>query len=235
MFNTGRFNLLPFNVRAQSLPDIAYAARMEARFHNATAHGENVFLEASVLAAFLAEGTVSAGVFALAEWVGAFGADAKVKSDHYEAPQMTEGFAGVFWLGENMDVSSRMLETMARDLWMSHNTGFGMAAAGVVNAYAYVSKKVYATDIRMSAAINAQVTTLFFDVLYAVIDVVIPPGGVLVIDSGDYTAHLNEQDVIDRYSGDWLTLSRNVHDVVIESGGKALTGGKMILYVERWL
>lgn len=66
------------------------------------------------------------------------------------------------------------------------------------------------------------------------LDVVIPPGGRLVIDSDHYTIYLNNQNAIHAYSGDWIKLSRPFLALEVESGTSgALDVG--ILYREAYL
>ena len=72
------------------------------------------------------------------------------------------------------------------------------------------------------------------DVTMSFPGVVIPPGGVLVIDSETFTATLDGKNVIDQYEGDWLEFGRLLKDLRVSSG----TSGDMhvsVLYRERYL
>lgn len=66
------------------------------------------------------------------------------------------------------------------------------------------------------------------------IAVTIPPGGELRIDSDTFRVLLNGENALDKQSGDWLTLSRNLLYLDIESAtGSGLSGN--LIYTERYL
>lgn len=67
-----------------------------------------------------------------------------------------------------------------------------------------------------------------------VLDIVIPPGGKLVIDSDNYTVYLNNQDAIYAYSGEWIKFTRKLQEIEVMSW----TSGNLdvsVLYQERYL
>ena len=66
------------------------------------------------------------------------------------------------------------------------------------------------------------------------VEVVIPPGGELRIDSDKFTATLNGENVLHLQSGYWPTLSRKLVQMTTSSG----SGGEMtgeVVFAERWL
>ena len=66
------------------------------------------------------------------------------------------------------------------------------------------------------------------------VDITIPAGGELRIDSENYTVTLNGENVLYAQSGYWPILSRELAQMTVDSG----TGGEMtgeIVYAERWL
>ena len=67
---------------------------------------------------------------------------------------------------------------------------------------------------------------------YAIIDVTIPPGGVLRIDSENYTVLLDSLNRIHLHRGDWVTLTRGAIELAVLTNGR-LEGD--ITYVERYL
>ena len=65
-------------------------------------------------------------------------------------------------------------------------------------------------------------------------EVTIPPGGELRIDSDTFRVLLNGENVLDKQSGDWLMLSRDLLYLDIESAiGNGLSGN--LIYTERYL
>ena len=65
-------------------------------------------------------------------------------------------------------------------------------------------------------------------------EIVLPPGGVLVIDSDAFTAELNGENVIDQYTGDWPEITRLLTRLRVE-GGTSGTLQVTVLYTERYL
>ena len=65
-------------------------------------------------------------------------------------------------------------------------------------------------------------------------EIVLPPGGVLVIDSDAFTAELNGENVIDQYTGDWPEITRLLTRLRVE-GGTSGTLNVTVLYTERYL
>lgn len=65
-------------------------------------------------------------------------------------------------------------------------------------------------------------------------EMVLPPGGVLVIDSNAFTAELNGENVIDQYTGDWPEITRLLTRLRVE-GGTSGTLNVTVLYTERYL
>ncbi len=65
-------------------------------------------------------------------------------------------------------------------------------------------------------------------------EIVLPPGGVLVIDSNAFTAELNGENVIDQYTGDWPEITRLLTRLRVE-GGTSGTLQVTVLYTERYL
>jgi len=74
--------------------------------------------------------------------------------------------------------------------------------------------------------------TIRFD--SAEINVVIPPGGELRIDSDAFNVLLNGENAIHLYRGDWIHFARNLQSLNVSTGtGNALSGE--VVYVERFL
>lgn len=72
--------------------------------------------------------------------------------------------------------------------------------------------------------LNEEVTALTVD---------LQPGDTIEIDSEFYTVDLDGVNAFDKYSGEWLYLSRDLTDVVITANGSGLEA--VILYRERYL
>lgn len=89
------------------------------------------------------------------------------------------------------------------------------------------SNEVYTAT--MFAIIN--ISVLEYETV--VITVSIPSKSELRIDSENYEVTLNGENIIHQHSGAWITLSRNIVDMLISSSAGGLEG--KLLYTERYL
>lgn len=77
------------------------------------------------------------------------------------------------------------------------------------------------------------ISTAIFDTYTVYVNVSIPAGGKLVIDSDNYIVLLNNANAIDKHSGAWLTLDRKVEKIEINPHGASIEA--TMLYTERFL
>lgn len=67
-----------------------------------------------------------------------------------------------------------------------------------------------------------------------VVDVELPPGAELRVDSENYTVTLDGENILYLQEGDWLRLSRGLRSILVDSGSGGSLEGEVI-YQERWL
>ena len=139
------------------------------------------------------------------------------------------------------------------DLWLGADIQPGMAGSSIVGSDSWLGA-LFHTEVQGKGAINSdlwlgaiiqplmQGSSYFFAILSAEsirylttnINVTIPPGGELRIDSDVFTAFLGQQNIIHLYNGDWINFNRNTRVLSVEAGtGGNLTGD--IVYTERFL
>lgn len=82
--------------------------------------------------------------------------------------------------------------------------------------------------------LGSKIMANLYDTEQTTINITIPPGGVLEIDSENYTVYLNDENVFDSYTGSWVKLDRDTTDLTLGVGnGRVISGD--ILYRERYL
>lgn len=97
-----------------------------------------------------------------------------------------------------------------------------------------IGKDILHDEINIYEALLTQISSYFLDSKIVSINITIPPGKTLIIDSDKFTAYLNNENVLDKYNGDWITLSRNAKSIELFTGeGKNLES--YIIYKERFL
>ena len=85
-----------------------------------------------------------------------------------------------------------------------------------------------------SSYLHAILSAELIRYLTANINVTIPPGGEIRIDSAMFTAELNQQSIVHLYSGDWINFDRNTRVLSIEAGTSGNLSGDVV-YTERFL
>ena len=137
----------------------------------------------------------------------------------------------------NVLVDANLDELMAEELkctaYLSCDIPVSAASSSVLQSKAAIAMDMYCSYVA-SEALNSDIVAVNLEREVAVINVTIPAGGRLIIDSDFFTATLNDENIIDLYAGDWITLSRDLIELDVDSG----TGGKLTgkaIYTERYL
>lgn len=144
-------------------------------------------------------------------------------------------------------------ETFGADAWIACIAHLGTDAAEAIDGDTWIGLLAYlATNanetvhaeaaigaiIAMRAGIyeifSASASVDVIDTYQTILDVTLPPGGKLVIDSDNLIVLLDGENALHLHAGDWVYLSRGTLDVEVDSGSAA-TLDCNILYTERWL
>lgn len=89
-------------------------------------------------------------------------------------------------------------------------------------------------NMSYSDVLSSNIIADIFDTEVTTISITIPAGGILEIDSNNYTVYLNNDNVFDSYSGSWVFLDRGVKELVVGVGnGRTIKGN--VIYRERYL
>lgn len=105
--------------------------------------------------------------------------------------------------------------------------------SGILRAKLKIGADFLIGDTGLEATFLSAISSVFLDTLTIYIDVRIPAGGKLVIDSDNYTVFLNGVNAIDKHSGDWAMLARNIDKITFSPSGSTIKS--TMLYTERYL
>lgn len=235
MFNRGRYNLQRFNLYTIQDTEIAIRELMLEVVNSMVANGENVYVYD------YGSERANAGVYASAGDVYSAKLIAELEENVIAASQFELKVSFLEELMANADgsedchVKTALLAALNATVEMGSNGHLVISLGEALNATAFVSVDYYIPTISVYAMLDSMVSSSRFDIEYIVLDVTIPPRGMLIIDSDNYVVLLGDKNVIDKHSGEWLDeLTRNTFDVQIEGGGvNELTGS--ILYTPRYL
>ncbi len=93
-----------------------------------------------------------------------------------------------------------------------------------INLSADVAKDI-ARSILSTSGLYVETEAAFVDTETITINITLPPGGVLRIDTENYVVTMNEQNALNQQVGDWIKLARGLQDISVSSGtGGALEG-----------
>ncbi len=233
MFNSGKFNLKRFNLPGRS-DDIIIRETMTATVGSLVDVGQNVHLQFK--SAETVNGAASMGciVAEQAEAEATFGAKCAAVANYYTSEALTATFGESVSLFLKCYISGKFAGTfgaildIGEDIYLNTKLSDGVQFSGVLGAL-FAADPIDAYEI-----VNCLVSTAVFDTLYVTLDVTIPPGGKLILDSENFLALLNDENVLDKHSGDWVELSRSVEQIIIDGGGTSALNATM-LYTERYL
>lgn len=123
-------------------------------------------------------------------------------------------------------------EIIHTKLAIGANTAERATFIEAVHAVAAIGSRIRET-VRFDEFINVLITvkTATQDVID--INITIPPGGELIINSDNYTATIDGVNVLHLYTGAWLYIDSEVVGVSVSAGGGVPTA--TVTYSERWV
>ena len=124
-------------------------------------------------------------------------------------------------------------EEINDECYLGKNISLNLKAADSIDGQLFIGK-IIPLEILLAEQINADISANVLEKEIARIDVTIPPGGELRIDSSVFNATLNGENILHLYNGDWIMISRDTTTLTVQtaSGGKVVG---QLLYTERYL
>lgn len=231
MFNHGRFNRKRYNLPDKSA-DIAIRDKWLTPVGGSLRAGEDISLrsvpEAELeTSIYLGRGSdAGAGCESLlrakCEWELRHSLAIVLLSNTESDIKSRDTSAIVLIAGEEIHQSSHIkLNINLKDTFGAKMTGRGRQGAD----YAM-------PPFTGSEAINVMATTAQYDTYYGEIDIEVPQGSELIIDSENMTVTLNGENILYAQSGEWPVIDRDVESITISCGrGQTV----VVEYQERYL
>lgn len=136
-------------------------------------------------------------------------------------------------LGANVQIEQAMEDSLECNAWLSNDMQIGLQVNDALWSEFMLIASI-PTSAVLTETLNCDISVVNLTREVVMLNVTIPAGGRLVIDTDFYTATLNDENVIDLHSGDWPWLTRDLVELDVDSGtGGALTG--KVIYTERYL
>lgn len=228
----GRYSLLRYsvNLAKKSVPaSVAFSASLNAVAGPAVAVGASMRCSETMWGSF--QGT-AAVVCAIPASSGLF-ASIRMSADVVTSAAMSEALHAAVYGQKDIPALLGSIDVLAASVWGSKDVPAALPVAVRLVARAAGSKDVPArllasevlTSILEATSQTTQRTTL---------QLTIPPGGELRIDSGLFIVLLNGENALHTQSGDWIDVSRELLRLIVESASGGLLQGQLI-YTERYL
>lgn len=178
-----------------------------------------------------ARGTVS--VISVLSAADRLSAKAKMSADVVTRAALSEAVLGSAYGQKNTPVALSALSVLATQTHGSTNLPASLkladhltvAAAGSKNVPALLMGSEILTSMLEATSQTTERTTL---------QLTIPPGGELRIDSDLFVVLLDGENALHTQSGDWIKISRELHRLIVESASGGQLQGQLI-YTERYL
>lgn len=181
------------------------------------------------------QGSVRGTVSVISVFAGASGLFAKVNmsADVVTRASLAEALQGAAYARKNTPAVLEAAEEMSYMVTGSKNVPAPLELKDRLTAAAVGSKNIQA-DLKVSEVLTAMLEATSQTTERTTLQITIPPGGELRIDSGIFIVLLNGENALHTQSGDWINVSRDLLRLIIESA----SGGKLrgqLIYTERYL
>lgn len=147
---------------------------------------------------------------------------------------ITAAFTGELKAAKNCHVVEQITGRIGTALRIGGNIHIITKQSAALGATITAATRYTTPEVAAYEIINCLVSTAVFDTLIVSVDVTIPPHGRLVIDSENFYALLNNENVLDRHEGAWLNMAREIEEIKIDGGGSRSLKAS-VLYTERYL
>ncbi len=233
MFNHGKFNIKRFNLPSTDNTDIVYRDDLSSALRALIDLGQDIHLQESQSGDIRAAVVVGSLIDASASGGDALFGVERLKADYIEAEQFSDSFRARVPLSINHFIVQTMSGTVRAAAALGENIYIAPDMVGTIEQIAALGVNFRSAEIYFDETLNCLIATAIFDTLILKLDLTIPAGGKLVIDSDNYNVLLNAANAIDKHSGDWVFLSRAVDRITFRPYGSNVKIS--MLYTERYL
>lgn len=178
-----------------------------------------------------AQGTVSL-VFAFAAASGLL-TEVRLSANEAVSAKVAEALQTAVSGSKDAYAALTAREDLEATVWGSKDLLTALTVKDILTAEAAGSKDILLSQM-LTEALGTVLAATTQTTETASFQLTIPPGGELRIDSDVFTVLLNGQNALHTQSGDWITVSRELLRLLIESASGGQLEGQLI-YTERFL
>ena len=233
MFNHGKFNIKRFNLPSADVTDITFRDDFASALYALVDFGQNVHLHETQSDEFNAAVIAGALIDASGVYKEDVSALVKLRADYIVSDQLSDSISAKIKLSINHFVVETLQGIVNQRAALGEDIYITPDITGLVNQLSALGASYTSSEIYFDETLNCLIATAIFDTLVLKIDLQIPAGGTVIIDSDNYNVLLNAANAIDKHSGDWVFLSRAVDKITFRPYGANVAIS--MLYTERYL
>lgn len=232
MFSRDRFNLSRFSLGSQ---DNSIPIKVEFTDELKQVAGIAVPVQTTMFLNDVMRGNLRGAITMRAsfESAGAMFASCEMNANIIIGFDEHDNVAGVIFGSQNSNIIATLSDDLRSRLHGSKIMPYAAQLRDEMRARAHGVKNVKADHV-LNEVLTSMMSASSQTTEVTRIDITLPPGSELRIDSETYRALLDGNNVLYAQNGDWLTLARELLYIDVESA----TGGSLvgtIIYTERYL
>lgn len=232
MFNLSRYNLAGFNLPSEQ-KTIRYAAAMYATTQAMVSNGGDEYLQESMASALRAGLSAGPAEEVKENWAANVLVEAILSPSILLQTKMSIKLWGAAAAGLDLYLREEQESEMGSQADLGCDLLFRLLEEAQVQGSMEIGCDICIKKT-MGSFLNVQVSSYIVEEQFAFLDVTIPPGGTLIIDSQNYNVLLNGKSMIWAHSGDWVWVSRETMLLSVRAAAGSRLENK-ILYTERFL
>jgi len=237
--NTGRVNTGRINRAWIESEEIYITATLSASLNSFITRGTDVYEQQHLGATLGAAAQGARGFLASMQGTATIDSQAELTAHRFVSEEMGASLSQQVLGSLNVHLTGDLSADMAMSSLLGKDMFITETMQAAISALVRPGKNIHSGLLQMNAILDALASTILFAFMDLQIDVDIPPGATLVIDSAGYAVLLDGENVIWAHSGDWPSFSRATYDVAFSMlDGSPIGDGaldKRVLYTERYL
>lgn len=229
----GKFGHAKFSLPTQETPDIYIKSNFYANLRSALAFGSDLHFSARLNERVEGSVIVTRSLpFAIAA-SERLGADLRLSVAVPVLWRPAESLRGTLSLACDISIPLQGIESFGSRLSLGKDIWSKAVWSDAIESRFSIGKDIWST-VNWSEMLHSLLQIVSLELQVVRLNVTVPPGGRLYIDSANFTALLNNQNVLHQYNGDWVTLDPNLASIELDSG----SGGKLqgnLIFTEAYL
>ena len=227
----GRFSLTGFSLRERIEKDLRIQANFTEIIGVLISSGQNIGIQHNFREVINTETTLTAGIRFAHTFGETFGAENTAVANYRFSHSFRENISAETFAGCDISIKKDFEESIDMQIFAGMNISYHHDFGENINANVSMGENIsFGANFRegIFGVLNAGI----IDEDMLVIDVTIPPGGELRIDSENFTVTLNGESILHLHEGSWVNISRSTIDIIALPDG-TLNG--QLIYLERYL